>query len=121
VVFGYSADEAAKPEVDGGTAVGATCEFRDADLVQEAKHKTVQARKSRTNPRYDIKVVQPFPKSSLLERLNLCALWTHVKTVEVTARNREFPNWRNQAITRFDPGTGRPPSMSDMAIFRHLI
>jgi hypothetical protein len=59
VVFEYSADEDSKPEVDGGTVVGAGCAFRDTDLVQEAKHKTAQARKSRANPRYDIDV-QPF-------------------------------------------------------------
>ena len=80
MVFGYSAEEAAKPEVDGGIVVGATCEFGDADLVQEAKHKTAQARKSRTNPRYDIRI-RAFPKSSLLERPNLSALWAHVKTL----------------------------------------
>jgi hypothetical protein len=56
LVFGYSAEEAAKPEVDGSTGVGATCEFRDADLVQETNHKTAQARKSRPVLLCDIRI-----------------------------------------------------------------
>jgi hypothetical protein len=53
VVFGYSAEEATKPGVD--PPAGATCGLREADLVQEKRNRTAQARISRTVPRwYDI-------------------------------------------------------------------
>jgi hypothetical protein len=51
VVFGYSAEEATKPGTDPGRPAGATCGFRDADLAQEKRNKTAQARRIRTVPR----------------------------------------------------------------------